>query len=139
MWKRRWSGVSDYVWFINQDVMPQLDQLYLTSTLAVPPNFLAYGPDGVMRMKGKPVIEVEYAQTMGTEGDILLAAMSQYQAIDKGGVQTAESIHVAFATDETCYRFVYRIDGQPSWHSALTPLHGSNTQSPFVSLNAATA
>ena len=43
------------VWLINQDVTPQLDQMYLTSTLDVPPNFFSYGPDGVVRMKGKEV------------------------------------------------------------------------------------
>jgi HK97 family phage major capsid protein len=139
MWSRRWAGESDYVWLINQDVTPQLDQLYLTSTLPVPPNFVTYGADGVMRMKGKEVIEVEYAQTMGTVGDIVLASLSQYQAITKGDVQTASSIHVAFVTDETAFRFIYRIDGQPSWGSAVTPLHGSNTQSPFVALATATA
>jgi HK97 family phage major capsid protein len=139
MWARRWAGVSDYVWLINQDVNPQLDQLYLTSTLQVPPNFLAYGPDGVLRMKGKEVLEVEYAATMGTVGDIVLASLSQYQTINKGAPQTASSIHVAFLTDETAFRFIYRFDGQPTWNSAVTPLHGSNTQSPFVALATATA
>lgn len=139
MWARRYAGVSDYVWLINQDVTPQLDQLQLTSSLQVPPNFISYGQDGVMRMKGKPVLEVEYAQTMGTVGDIVLASLSQYQTINKGGVKPATSIHVAFTTDETAFRFVYRIDGEPMWHSALTPLHGSNTQSPFVALATATA
>jgi HK97 family phage major capsid protein len=139
MWARRWPGVSDYIWFISPDAMPQLDQMYLTSTLAVPPNFFSYNADGEAMMKGKPVIEVEYAQTLGTKGDIMLASLSQYQAATKGDVQGASSIDVAFVTDETAFRFTYRIDGQPSWHSALTPLHGSNTQSPFVSLSSTTS
>lgn len=135
MWARRWAGISDYVWLINQDVNPQLDQLQLTSSLEVPPNAITYGPDGVMRIKGKPVLEVEYAQTMGTVGDIMLAALSQYQTINKGGVRSASSIHVAFTTDETAFRFIFRIDGQTLWHDDLTPFHGSNTQSPFVVLS----
>jgi HK97 family phage major capsid protein len=139
MWARRFVGVSDYVWLINQDVTPQLDQMYVTSTLPVPANFFVYGPDGIMRMKGKPVLEVEYAQTMGTKGDILLASLSQYQAASKGDVKSGVSIYTEYLKDEAIFKFTYRIDGQPSWNSALTPLHGSNTQSPFVALATATA
>jgi HK97 family phage major capsid protein len=140
MWARRWSGAKNYVWLINQDVQPQLDALTLTAgSTAVPPRFIDYGIDGVMRIKGAQVIEVEYASTMGTVGDIVLAALPEYQAIHKEGVKAASSIHVQFVTDETAFRFTYRIDGEPSWNSALTPFKGSNTQSPFVALATATA
>ena len=134
MWARRYAGVQDYVWLIHQDVTPQLDQMVIGTE--APPRFVDYGVDGVMRMKGRPVIEVEYAQTLGTAGDILLASLSQYQVIEKGDVRQASSIHVAFLTDETAFRFIYRINGAPLWHSAVTPLHGTNTISPFVALSA---
>ena len=135
MWARRWSAFSDYVWLVNPDVNPQLDQLALTvGSDVVPPRFVDYGPDGVMRMKGKPVVECDYCQSMGTTGDIILAALSQYQIIDKGDVATASSIHVSFTTDESCYRFIKRVDGESLWHSPVTPLHGINTRSPFVCL-----
>lgn len=134
MWARRYAGVKDYVWLVNQDVTPQLDQMVIGTE--APPRFVDYGVDGVMRMKGRPVLEVEYAQTLGTAGDILLASLSQYQVIDKGSINQATSIHVAFLTDETAFRFVYRIGGAPLWHSAVTPMHGTNTVSPFVALSA---
>jgi HK97 family phage major capsid protein len=133
MWSRRWAGVRDYVWLINQDAMPQIDSLMLVSgSAAIPPRFVDYDAQGVLRMKGAPVLEVEYAATVGDPGDIMLASLSQYQAAEKGGVQSASSIHVQFVTDETAFRFTYRIDGQPTWGDDLTPLHGSNTVSPFV-------
>ena len=44
------------------------------------------------------------------------------------------SIHVKFDTDESTFRFVMRIDGQPERASALTPYKGSNTTSHFVTL-----
>jgi len=56
--------------------------------------------------------------------------------IEKGGMQTATSIHVAFLTDETLFRFVYRVDGAPKWNVPLTPNSGGPTQSPFVVLAA---
>jgi len=76
---------------------------------------------------------------MGTVGDIVLASLSNYQAIQKGGIEAASSIHVQLLTDETVFRFVYRVDGAPTWGAALTPFKGSNTQSPFVALATATA
>lgn len=136
MWSRRWAGVDDYAWFINQDVYPQLFQLGSTYQNLFMPAGFAGNP--VSTLLGKPIIEVEYAATMGTTGDIVLAALSQYQAIDKG-IQSASSIHVQFLTDETTFRFVYRIDGAPMWSSALTPFKGSNTQSPFVALATASS
>ena len=80
------------------------------------------------------MIETEYTSALGTTGDLMLASMSQYQTINKGGVQAASSIHVQFLTDETVYRFVYRIDGQPLWNSPLTPKDAGSTLSPFVVL-----
>ena len=137
MWARRWAGLNDYVWLVNQDVTPQLDQMVIGTD--APPRFVDYGVDGVMRMKGRPVYEIEYCQSMGTKGDIYLAALSQYQTIQKSDVQSSSSIHVAYVTQETAFRFTWRIDGQPSWHSDLTPLHGSNDQSPFIALATASA
>jgi hypothetical protein len=42
---------------------------------------------------------------------------------------------VYFVTDETAFRFVYRVDGQPNWNLPLTPKNGGPTLSPFVVLN----
>ena len=83
----------------------------------------------------RPVLPIEQCATLGTVGDIILADLSQYLLIEKGGIKTASSIHVQFLTDETAFRFVYRVNGQPVWNSALTPFKGtSNTLSPFVAL-----
>jgi HK97 family phage major capsid protein len=80
------------------------------------------------------VIATEYNATLGTVGDIMLVDLSQYTIVDKGGVQMATSLHVAFDTDEMRFRITYRVDGKPMWHSALTPFKGSATKSPFVTL-----
>lgn len=137
MWARRWAGVQDYVWLVNQDVMPELDTLIHNGAGSIPPRFVTYDEQGMMRMKGRPVIEVEYAQTLGTAGDIVLWSPSSYQLIDKAsGIQSAASIHVAFTTAEQAFRFLYRVDGAPLWNSALTPKNGSNTQSTMVALSA---
>jgi len=53
---------------------------------------------------------------------------------DKGGFKQDMSIHVRFIYDETCFRFVYRADGQPVMAKALTPYKGTNTLGYFVKL-----
>ena len=136
MWARMWArSRSNAVWLINQDVEPELDELALpVGTGALEPRFVRYGPDGILQIKGRPVLPVEYCATLGTVGDIMLVDLSQYLTIDNGGVQHAQSMHVRFTTDEMAFRATFRVDGQPLWHSALTPANGTNTLTPFLSL-----
>jgi HK97 family phage major capsid protein len=136
MHARLWSrSRANAAWFCNQDVEPQLDVLiHQAATGVIPANFVRTDEQGVVRIKGKPVIPVEYCATLGTVGDIILADYSQVLGIEKGGMAADSSIHVRFITNETAFRFIYRYDAQPVWNAALTPFKGSNTQSPFVAL-----
>ena len=138
MWARMWArSRQNAVWLINQDIEPQLYTMSLSvGTGGVPVYMPANGVSGspYSTLFGRPVIPIEQCQTLGTKGDIYLADFSQYLIIDKGGMDSATSIHVRFIYDETVYRFVLRIDGQPIWNSALTPYKGSSTLSPFVAL-----
>lgn len=143
MWSRCWSrSRMNAVWLINQDVEPQLFQMNVkiknvagTENVGGMPVYVQAGSiagQPFATLFGRPVIPVEYCQTLGTKGDVVLADFSQYITIDKGGVQTASSIHVRFLNDEQTFRWVVRNDGQPTWHAPLTPYKGSNTLSPFV-------
>ena len=138
MWARAWGrGRANSVWLINQDVEPQLHTMSLAVGVGGVPVYMPAGGASAApyaTLYGRPVIPIEQASTLGTEGDISLVDLSQYLMIDKGGVQQASSIHVAFLTDETAFRFVYRCDGQPVWNAPLTPAQGTNTLSPFVTL-----
>jgi HK97 family phage major capsid protein len=87
-----------------------------------------------LTIKGRPVIAVEYAETVGTVGDISLVDLSKYRVIRKGGVEQASSMHVYFAQGEQAFRAFYRVDGQPTPRAALTPFKGTATLSPFVVL-----
>ena len=138
MWARMWAASrKNAVWYINQDIEPQLYTMSLAVgtggiALYMPANGLAGQPYGTLI--GRPVMPIEQCATLGTVGDIILGDMSQYIIIEKGGIEAASSIHVQFVTDETAFRFVYRVNGQPIWNSALTPYKGSNTLSPFVAI-----
>lgn len=138
MWSRLWGpSRPNAVWLYNQDIEPQLFTMGLIvgtggSPVYMPPGGLSSSPYGTLL--GRPMIPIEQAATLGTVGDIMLVDLSQYLMIDKGGLQTASSIHVRFLYDEQVFRFTLRTDGQPLWNSALTPAQGSNTLSPFVAL-----
>ena len=82
----------------------------------------------------RPVIFHEHGKAVGTVGDILLVDLSQYLMIEKGGIRSDSSMHVRFLYDEMTYRFVYRVDGQPAWHAALTPKSGGDTVAPYIKL-----
>ena len=60
--------------------------------------------------------------------------LGKTKRVDKGGVNFATSMHIAFDTDEMRFRITYRVDGRPMWHSAITPFKGTNTRSPFIVL-----
>jgi HK97 family phage major capsid protein len=130
MWPRSRVNAA---WFINVDVEPQLPLMTIgDQPVYLPPGGLRDTPFG--NLLGMPVIPVEYCQTLGTVGDILLLDLDQYLLIDKGTVNQAWSIHVRFLNDEQTFKITYRVDGQSAWTSALTPYKGTNTLSPFVAL-----
>lgn len=137
MLARAYNYGDSYVWLADASIIPQLVQLAITYPVYLPAGGLSAKPyDSLF---GRPILYTEYNAALGTEGDIILADLSQYQAISKGGIKSASSIHVAFTTDETCFRFVYRFDGTSLWNSALTPFNAGATLSPFVTLNASSS
>ena len=139
MWRRLWAANrKNAVWFYNQDCEEQL------ATLSVPigtagqlfPLFSWPGsptnPSEQPRIMGRPAYAIEQCPTLGAAGDIVLCDPTEYLLIEKGGMNMASSIHVQFVTDETAFRWIWRINGQPMWNSALTPFKGSNTLSPYI-------
>jgi HK97 family phage major capsid protein len=139
MYARAWPGsLARMEFFANVDTIPQLMAMNTAGTagtgspLWIPQGSFAGLP--YSSLFGKPLHFIEQASTLGDVGDLVLADFSQYIIAQKGGLKGASSMHVAFTTDEMCFRFVLRIDGQPAWHSALTPYKGTNTLGPFVAI-----
>ena len=140
LWARMWAPCrQNAVWLIHQDVEPQLQAMTIGTGGAqlvayMPPGGLSAKPYGTLM--GRPVIPVEWCSTLGNVGDIILADLRHYVTATKGMIESAMSIHLRFDYDESVFRFIFRIDGQPWWSAALTPYKGSNTQSCFVTLGA---
>ena len=124
-------------WFVNAELGPNLDILAVDrGTSGDVPAWIRYGEDGVMRIKGLPVIPLEQCSAPGDVGDVLLADLSEYLLVTKGGVEAESSTHVRFIFNEMTFKWTQRINGQKAWRSALTPFKGANTLSPYVTLAA---
>lgn len=141
MWSRMYADSrTNAIWLINQSIEPQLYTMGITvgvggTPVYQPPGGASAAPYGTLF--GRPVIPCNHCSKLGDVGDIILADFGEYLWIEKGGVQEATSIHYAFITDETYYRFVMRCDGQPAWSKVYTPEQATAaTQSPFVTLAA---
>lgn len=141
MWSRMYAPCRPRsVWLINQDIEPQLYTMAFDPSASskvpvyLPPGGVSASPYGTLM--GRPVIPTQACETLGDQGDIILADLSQYLTIIKtGGVRQDVSIHLWFDYDVTAFKFVMRIGGQPWWGSSISPRDGSNTLSCFVTLD----
>ena len=142
MWARMHSRArAGAIWFCNQDVESQLESLSATAGTAGFPVYLPQGSGGptiqeasVPRLKGRPVQFVEYCQTLGTVGDIVLMNPTFYATGIQGQIRDDMSMHLRFDYAETAFRFMFAVDGRTWLDSALTPLNGTNTLSAYVAL-----
>lgn len=124
------------VWLANDDTLPQLMTMVLVVGTAgvpvwLPANGLANQPhDSLM---GKEIIYTEHCQALGTAGDLIFFAPQQYlMGMKSTGVRADTSIHLKFETDETAFRFIWRVDGRCPWPAPQTPRHSTATQSPLL-------
>ena len=126
------------VWVCHQSTIPQL----LTLSVAVGTGGshipVMTESNGKFSMLTRPVIFTEKTEVLGSQGDILLADMSQYVVGLRSEMRIDLSQHVYFTSDEGAARLIERHDGQPLWGEALTLEDGSTTVSPFVTLETRT-
>ena len=128
------------VWLHNVDIEPQLDFLNtVVKNVAGTENVGGYANkvfDAEKRtLKGRPLMAVEYCQTLGQEGDLILVDLTTYAAgVRAAGLKYASSIHVRFEFAETAFRFMFAVDGQTWLAAPLTPFKGSNTLSSVITL-----
>ncbi len=126
------------VWLINPETMTQIFQLNAPAA-----NVSAAINLSERTIFGLPIIVSEKCEELGTSGDVILAdfGAGHYVIADRE-IRIAASRHAAygqgeygFVTDETLWKIVLRVDGQPLMTAAFTPHQGRNTLSPFVVLD----
>lgn len=141
MWSRMFSmSKKNCVWVGNDDIFPQLFRMSIAvgtggSVVYMPAGGLSGAPHETLM--GKEIIWTEHASALGTQGDLNLIDFGEYLIGQKrgagAGIQFAKSIHLMFLYDQTAFRYVVRMDGQPWWPKVFTPKRGA-TRSPFVTL-----
>lgn len=136
MWQRRLPR-GQYVWLTGQDTF--MERINMTFDVGTAGSLVFMPPGGISGSQygtifGAPVLEIEYAANLGDTGDLILANMNEYLVCDKGTPQSAQSIHIRFDYDEMAFRFIYRVDGQPTLGSAIMPANDGDTISPFLYL-----
>ncbi len=138
------SSLNNAVWVASPSAFPDIAKMSLavgtggsavwitnyTTAVGAPPATIF----------GRPLIISEKLATLGTLGDIAFCDFSYYLIGDRMQMALTTSEHVAFATDQTAFRIIERLDGQPWIASALTPHNlgtapsAGFTLSPFVTL-----
>ena len=126
---------ANLAWLVHPDSINQVFTLTNgQQSIWTPPVEGAKGaPNGFLL--GRPIIETDACQTLGTVGDIVLGNFAGYRAITKaGGAEFATSMHLWFDQDLQAFRLIIRVDGQPALAAAVSPKNGSSTRSHFVTL-----
>jgi len=123
------------VWVISQSLMSDIIQLNGPSGN---PSYVwqANARDGIPgQILGYPVIWSEKNPARGTTGDVVLADFSYYLIGDRQATTIESTKFDRWQYDQTSWRMVHRVDGQP-WLSAPLTLQDGTTQiSPFVVLS----
>lgn len=145
MWSRLYARYrANAVWFVNQDVEPQLQFLMKQGKLDtgaadtgwgvplyVQPGGLANSPYGTLM--GRPVIATQLCETLGDAGDIVLIDPTRYYLVQRApGPRFDTSIHLHFDQNITSFRVTWRLGGAPALTSTISPRDGSTTMSAFV-------
>lgn len=138
MIKRCW-GYNQAVWLANMDAMNDIESLHIVGDssagiLKMTGDSMING-EFVQTIKGRPLYYTEYMPSIASASCLLLANFSQYLEGVYQAPRSAESVHVRFDTHERVFKYWLRNDGRPWWTTTLTPKRGSNTLSPFVTLN----
>lgn len=133
------TSLSSAVWVCNIDTFPQLATMSLaigTGGSAIWLNNGQVGPP--MSILGRPVIFTEKVPTVGGGGsgkDISFIDFGYYLIGDRMQMRAEASVHAQFTTDQTVFRVIERVDGRGWIQSAITPQNGTNTLSPFVTID----
>ncbi len=125
-------------WFASISCIPEL--LQMNGPAGNPAYLWGSAKDGVpTTLLGLPIYFTEKLPALGTSGDLLLADWRYYLIGDRQATTVdSNKLGTTWRTDETEWRAVHRVDGQPWLSAPLTYQDGVHQCSPFVILGAKT-
>lgn len=134
------QSLPNAVWLVNPAVLPQLRAMKFDVAASspvpvyMPPAGVSSEPFGTLY--GRPILPMMGGvKELGTEGDIILADLSMYYtALKTTGIKQDISTHVYFSTQETAFRFSFRMAGQVPYKSNVITENGNFEMSGIVTL-----
>jgi HK97 family phage major capsid protein len=134
------TSINNTRWVASNDIFPQLAELTFTPSGGTPVPMMLWQLNAqgapVRTLLGRPIEFTEKIGPLGTKGDLGLYDFSQYLIGDRRAMSLESSNDYLFGTDNTAFRMLSRVDGQPWLRKAITPHNGSaNTLSPYVVLD----
>jgi len=120
----KYYGGKNGVWVFSQDLWIEVGDLWNDGDAA--PALPLTFEGGVAYLWGLPVIVSDVISDRG----VVLGDFSQYVVVQKE-LTTAVSEELKYLEDESCFRFVLRINGSPYWKGPIVTWDGT-TVHPFV-------
>jgi HK97 family phage major capsid protein len=127
------EALSNAVWVANMTVMPKIMTLQDEAKQYIFNSGDATKGVGATLL-GRPILWNGKTPTVGNEGDIMLVDFKYYLTKAGSGPFVAVSEHVKFTTNQTVFKIVANIDGQPWVKDPLLLEDGETTVSPYVIL-----
>lgn len=138
------ASFGNSAWMVHPTLVPKLyDMAYVVKNVAGTENVggAAVAPvsqdgAGQLRIYGRPVYVTDACSVLSAKGDIVLADLSRYVVGLRADATIRRDDSRYFDSDEVAFRLILRIDGQPADAAATKLRDGTNTVSPFVTLEA---
>lgn len=127
------------VWFISQSAISNLMTMQDNAGASAGSGSYIWGSTerGVPNtLLGYPVVFTEKCPRVGSAGDVILADWRYYLIGDRQATTLESTQYDRWKYDETSWRAVHRVDGQPWLSDALRYQDGTTEVSPFVILGA---
>jgi HK97 family phage major capsid protein len=121
------------VWFISQSAISNLMTLVDGASAYIWGSTEKGVPNTLL---GYPVVFTEKCPRVGSAGDVILADWRYYLIGDRQATTLESTQYDRWKYDETSWRAVHRVDGQPWLSDALRYQDGTTEVSPFVILGA---
>ncbi len=136
MLKQSWTYDTG-CWAITKSAVQELYTLVDGSGRSTWTPNAGYGQDSqhLGLLFGMPLYATEKLPALGTKGDVLLFSPTLYVIGDRQEVTIDASTHPYFLQNQTVWRVLERVDGQPWYGSSIQLQNNTQTVSPYVVLN----